>query len=169
MERPKKAYVLDASAVFADINPFLLDGDVFVPEGVLAEVKDPSSRFRLESWISARQVFVLRPSKRAVARAREEAKVTGDLPYMSKADFEVLGLALELSERYEVTVLTDDRCVQNVASRLGLKFKGSKRPEIEKTVLWLRYCPACGKTYPPTYKGSRCEVCGTELRRKPRG
>jgi rRNA maturation endonuclease Nob1 len=32
---------------------------------------------------------------------------------------------------------------------------------------WVRYCPACHRKYPADYRLKRCEVCGTELKRKP--
>lgn len=165
----KKAYVIDATAIFAEINPFVLDGEVYIPKRVVEEIRDSSSKFRLDAWISAGKVRVVDVGEESMKKAEKEAKKTGDFPFLSQADLEVIGLAIELSKGREVVVFSDDRGVQNVLLSLGIQFKGVKRKGVEKRIVWILYCPSCGRTFPPSYRKGVCDACGAPLRRKPRG
>ena len=100
----------------------------------------------------------------------QQSKRTGDFKYLSQADIEVLALALQLKSLGEnPTVVTDDYSMQNVANKLGIEFSPLTTFGIKYRFKWILYCPACRKKYPPDYKPKKCEICGTELKRKPLG
>ncbi|MEM2148025.1 MAG: hypothetical protein QXJ94_05425 [Candidatus Bathyarchaeia archaeon] len=64
-------------------------------------------------------------------------------------------------------IATDDYSIQNVAKNLAIEFASLATFGIRTPLKWIRYCPACRKKYSPNYKFEKCEVCGTELKRKP--
>lgn len=93
-------------------------------------------------------------------RVERAAVETGDLDVLSRADLEVLALALEL----DAELVSNDYAVQNVASRLGVSWKGT-RGGMEQEMEWEWYCPACGQRYA---RKRECGVCGTETKRRPK-
>jgi UPF0271 protein len=81
---------------------------------------------------------------------------------------QVLALALEIKARGNIAkIVTDDYSIQNVATKLGLEFVALVTFGIKKVLNWIRYCPACHKTYTANFKEKECQICGTNLKRKP--
>jgi len=99
---------------------------------------------------------------------KEASKKVGDARYLSEADVEVLALALELkSAGLDPLIVTDDYSIQNVANQVGVNFASLMTYGIRLRFNWILYCPACHRKYPSDYKFNFCEVCGTEIKRKP--
>lgn len=89
--------------------------------------------------------------------------------FLSETDKQLLALAVELkSAARNPQIVTDDYSIQNVATQLGIEFTALATFGIRRLLEWIRYCPACHREYPANYKSNTCEVCGTELKRKPR-
>ena len=89
--------------------------------------------------------------------------------YLSEADMQVLALALELKSRGSTPlIVTDDYSIQNVANKIDVDFTALLTFGIKFRFKWILYCPACYRKYPQDYKFKVCEVCGTELKRKPK-
>lgn len=108
------------------------------------------------------------PKTEFLDRVRESSRDVGDMLLLSDVDLQVLALALELkSAANEPLIVTDDYSIQNVANQLGLEFASLMTFGIRFRLHWIRYCPACRRKYPPDYRHRKCEVCGTELKRKP--
>ena len=136
--------VLDAGAFIEGRN---LDDGITTP-AVEKETKVPEV------------VEIFSPRPEFVEKIREIALKTGDLDVLSRADLEVLALALQKNG----IVVSNDFAVQNVASAAGLEIEDSGK-QISRRIQWMWYCPACGLT--GRQKGI-CDRCGTELKRKPR-
>ncbi|MEM4243379.1 MAG: hypothetical protein QXP44_01080, partial [Candidatus Bathyarchaeia archaeon] len=62
----------------------------------------------------------------------------------------------------------DDYAIQNVAAQMGIEFASLATFGIRRLLEWVRYCPACRREYTADYKSTKCTVCGTVLKRKPR-
>jgi len=78
-------------------------------------------------------------------------------------------LALELKDSgLTPLIVTDDYSIQNVANKIGVEFSSLMTFGIKFRFKWILYCPACYRKYPSDYKSKVCEVCGTELKRKPK-
>lgn len=123
---------------------------------------------RFKTAIESGKLKVRTPKKIFTNRVKASAKLVGDAFFLSKADLQVLALALELKTRgYSPSIATDDYSIQNVANQMDIKFTSLATFGIRFRLQWIRYCPACHKRYPADYKYNRCEVCGTELKRKP--
>ena len=89
---------------------------ILIPESVFEEIRYPSERLKIALW----EVEIINPKKRFVKKVMNEAKKIGYLERLSKADIDVLALALERKG----VILTNDFAIQNVARRLKIKFEG---------------------------------------------
>ncbi len=130
---------------------------------VYAEVKDEQSRIRLEF---VEGLKVIEPDARCVGRVAEAARTSGDHMRISKADGDLLALALQEQEAgKDVVVMTDDYAVQNVARRLGVPTAALRQKKTRGSVAWEKRCAGCGRTFAD---GEECPVCGSPLRLKKR-
>ena len=99
-------------------------------------------------------------------KVKEIAQESGDISTLSDTDISVVALSLEFkSDRKNVTIISDDYAVENLADTLGLKAVSVMSRGIKKTVKWIQYCSGCGKVY--NKKNMReCIVCGSPIKRK---
>ncbi len=161
--------VLDTSAFIGGLDPFTIREEQVIPPNVEEEVKRNSLRqLRLATAIESGRIKINSPSKHFLDKIQEQATKLGDASFLSKTDMEVLALALEIKERGDYPeIVTDDFSIQNVATELGLAFVPLSTLGIKRILTWIRYCPACHKTYPANSKVKECIICGTQLKRKP--
>jgi UPF0271 protein len=153
-------YVLDTSAFIYGMMP---GGEMETVPAVYAEVKDEQSRIRLELMEGLRVVEPDAPYLRIVGEA---AMKTGDDKRISKADGDLLALALQEKEAgKDVALLTDDYAVQNVARGLGIRVIALRQKKSRSRVAWEKQCTGCRRTYA---EGETCPVCGSPLRLKKR-
>jgi UPF0271 protein len=123
---------------------------------------------RFKTAIESGKLKVKTPEDLYLENAKASATIVGDAFFLSEADTQVLALALQLKmQGYSPLVATDDYSIQNVAKHMGIEFTSLATFGIRLPLKWIRYCPACHRKYPADYKSRRCEVCGTELKRKP--
>ena len=152
--------VLDAGAFYAGI-PFLSSGTFSTTPAVFDEIKHiKKSHGAIEALLDAGSLQVIDPDKNSVKKAKALAKKTGDYQKLSQADFSIIALALEL----ELTLLTDDYAVANVATMLKIPVESTSSKGIKEARKWTAYCSACGKAFGPEAK--ECPLCGNKLRRK---
>ncbi len=126
------------------------------------------SWMRFNAATENRKLMVRSPKNSVFQEILEASRKVGDMRYLSEADLQVLALALELKGRgLNPVIVTDDYSIQNVANKIGVEFTSLMTFGIKFRFKWILYCPACYRKYPPDYKFKVCEVCGTELKRKP--
>jgi UPF0271 protein len=153
-------YVLDTSAFIYGIAP---GGEMETVPAVYAEVKDDRSRLKLELLDGLK---VVEPEDRCVARVADAARESGDDMRISKADGDLLALALQEQEAgKDVVVMTDDYAVQNVARRLGVRTAALRQKKTRSSVAWEKRCTGCGRAFAD---GEECPVCGSPLRMRKR-
>jgi len=165
----RRAIIIDTSALIAGFDPFSINETQYTVPEVRNEIgKDTMSWVRFKTATDSGKVKVKTPMKDFAEKARAFASAVGDSFFLSDTDLQVLALALELETRgYSPIIATDDYSIQNVASEMNIEFVPLSTFGIRRRLRWIRYCPACHKKYPANYKSSRCEVCGTRLKRKP--
>jgi UPF0271 protein len=135
-------YVLDTSAFIYGIVP---GGEMETVPAVFAEVKDERSRLKLEFMEG---LNVIEPDARYSGLVAEAAHATGDDQKISKADGDLLALALQEKEEGKDTVLmTDDYAVQNVARRLGIRAAALRQKKSRSSVAWEKRCTGCGRSF----------------------
>jgi UPF0271 protein len=165
----RKIVVLDTSAFLAGFDPFSLgEEQVTVPE-VEEEIKrNTLIKTRFETAVESGRLRVKAPSEEAVTQAKVYACNVGDSFKLSQADMQLLSLALELKKQgYSPQLVTDDYSIQNVAKQMGIEFVALATFGIKRLLEWIRYCPACHRKYPVDCTFKECQICGTELKRKP--
>jgi UPF0271 protein len=124
---------------------------------------------RFNAAVESGKLTVMRPKDSVFQDVQEASRKMGDMRYLSEADLQVLALALELKGRgLSPVIVTDDYSIQNVANKIDVKFTSLMTFGIKFRFKWILYCPACYRKYPSDYKFKFCEVCGTELKRKPK-
>jgi UPF0271 protein len=124
---------------------------------------------RFNAAIENGKLTVRSPKSSFFQDVQEASMKVGDRRYLSEADLQVLALALELKAGgLSPVIVTDDYSIQNVANKIGVEFTPLMTFGIKLRFKWILYCPACYRKYPPDYKSKVCEVCGTELKRKPK-
>ncbi|UCE92113.1 MAG: nucleic acid-binding protein [Methanobacteriota archaeon] len=148
-----KGLVLDSSALFYG-KDLPSDFELVITPGVATELRRHDMEDRLDLLLETR-VRVLSPSKHSLVRVISEGERTGDSRRLSSTDKEVLALALDLG--YEI--VTDDYSVQNLASALGIAFRGLEQKEIRSVVTWKAKCRGCGKVFDADVQ--ECDVCGS--------
>ena len=153
-----KGLVLDSSALFygKDMPP---DLDLVITPGVVTELRRHGMEERLEMLLATR-IRVLSPGKHSLTTVISEGERTGDARRLSATDKEVLALALELG--YEL--VTDDYSVQNLASALGVRFRGVEQEGIARVISWKSKCVGCGKIFDAEIR--ECDVCGSPTKMK---
>lgn len=157
--------VLDTSAFIMGFNPSK-DEEAYSVRAVEEELSEgtmPQLRFRM---FSDKGVLTVRsPSLRAESMIEEASSRAGESGYLSKADREVLALAMDLKlDGREPMIVSDDYAIQNIADHLRIRHGSLANYGIVHRFNWIMYCPACHRRYKPPAK--KCSVCGTELRRK---
>ncbi len=157
--------VLDTSAFIMGFNPSKTDEaySVRAVEEELSAGTMPQLRFRM---FSEKGDLTVRPPSLRAERIVEEASLkVGESGYLSKADREVLALAMDLKlDGKEPVIVSDDYAIQNLADHLQITHSSLANFGIVHRFNWIMYCPACYRRYKPPEK--KCRVCGTELRRK---
>ena len=166
----KRVIVLDTSAFVAGFDPFALGVEQVTVPKVEEEIRRNSMvKMRLEMAIESGKLKVKAPTQESSGKAEASANEVGDSFKLSETDKQLLALALELkASGCTPQIVTDDYSIQNVASKMGIEFLSMATFGIKRLLEWIRYCPACHKEYLADFKFKECQICGTELKRKPK-
>jgi UPF0271 protein len=169
-EQCRRIVVLDTSAFLAGYDPFAASTEqVTVPKVEEEILRNSMVKMRFQTAVESGKVKVRAPTQEFSFAAKASACKVGDSFKLSETDMQLLSLALELKEQgYTTQIVTDDYSIQNVAKQLGIEFLALATFGIKRLLEWIRYCPACHKQYPANSKFKECQICGTELKRKPR-
>jgi len=146
--------VLDTSAIIY-LNDFRRFEEILTVQGVVEEVKDKISSIKLSSL----ELKVVEPSKKVLDEIKNVARGCGDLEKLSDTDLKVLAAAKE----NESEIISDDRNIQNVAEKLGIKYVSVFNKKITKLITWKNYCKSCKKFF----EKKVCPICGSKLARVP--
>ncbi|XHH08114.1 MAG: NOB1 family endonuclease [Candidatus Bathyarchaeia archaeon] len=166
----KKIVVLDTSAFLAGFDPFSLGEDQVTVPKVGEEIRSNSMAWvRFNTAVENGKVKIKTPNEEFSNKIKASASKVGDSYLLSETDIQLLALALELKIQGEhPEIMTDDYSIQNVAKQNGIAFYALATSGIKRLLEWIRYCPACHREYPVNSTFSACQVCGTELKRKPK-
>lgn len=124
---------------------------------------------RFNTAVESGRIKIKMPSEEFSNQVKVYASKLGDSYLLSETDMQLLAVALELkSGGYTPEILTDDYSIQNVATKMEITFNALVTFGIRRLLEWIRYCPACHREYPINSAVIVCQVCGTELKRKPK-
>lgn len=160
--------LLDTSAFIQGYNLSPEEDYYTVPE-VFDEIREELGKMRYEGAKASGKLRETQPEERWVKEIEAKARTSGEAHKLSITDKQLLALGLQLKTGEEIpTIVSDDYSVQNVASRLGLRFVAQVTRGIKKVLDWSIYCPGCRKRFDAPQEDNVCPICGTELKRKPR-
>jgi len=160
-----KIKVLDSTALFIG---FTEGGktELVTCREVLEEVKYGGGQLRAAAIRGGGLVKILEPSHDYVKRVRESALKAGEYD-LSETDIKLLALALQLlDEGADVSIVTSDYSIQNLAEIMGLKVEPILHKGIKRVIKWTTYCEICGWRG-EAEPGTPCPRCGARLKRKP--
>jgi UPF0271 protein len=150
------------------VNPSTIKGNVYsVPEVEFELPPKSMAALRFTTSKDSSVLLVKVPQKLSYEAVRRASLKLGEKGALSKADLQILALALDLRmDGMNPIIVSDDYAIQNVAEHLGLGYTSLATFGISHEFNWSLYCPACFRRYPYSYFERRCEVCGTELKRR---
>ncbi len=151
-------YVPDTSAILTG-KIDLLSMNCVLPSAVLGEIRKGKMGRIMEN--SAFNVRIMSPSGTFLNRIAEAARLTGDLPFLSQVDMEILAVALEIHGK----VISDDYSMQNVCSSMGIEYMGCGIDSIKSNITWGYVCKGCGAKFENMI--AECRVCGHNITRYP--
>lgn len=157
----KKVFIIDTSAILSGKPISITDASLVTTPGVSDELSPGGRDFQNFEFLKEIGLMIHLPSKEAMDTVIRTAKETGDDRRLSKADIEIVALALDMmkDQHQEVTILSDDYSIQNLASTLNIRYQGVLQKGITKKFKWISRCPGCGKKFNEQTK--ICPICGT--------
>ncbi len=161
----QKIYILDTSA-FLSGKPLNFDDTLLIiPPAVSDEITPGGPEHTHLQLLKAKGLQTQTPTKIALHAIKKTAQRTGDYKQLSTTDIQVLALAYDLNKpkTNQVTILTDDYAIQNIAHHLQIPYQGITQNGIKHPLKWTQICPACHTTIPNNQ--NRCPICGTLYRR----
>jgi UPF0271 protein len=161
-------YILDTSALVMGVNPSMIKGEVYsVPDVGLELPPKSMAALRFATSRDSNTLLIKSPRQSSLEAVRRASLKLGERGALSKADLQVLALAFDLRlDGVNPIIVSDDYAIQNVAEHLGLNYTFLATFGITYEFNWSLYCPACSRRYPHSYLDQKCEVCGTEIRRR---
>lgn len=168
MKAARRIVVIDTTALIAGYNPLTTDFEHYTVPEVLEELAPESTIWlRFNAALEANRIKLKMPTPKFVKLIDVRSNKTGDYLVLSKADKQVIALALELKYHGEdPLILTGDYAVQNVIDDLGMDYSSISTFGIKHRYKWILYCPACFRRYSAQSSGHICQVCGTNLKRR---
>ena len=165
----KRSSVGDKEILVLDTAGLLIATSISSPQEIytvpraIDEVRDETSRSRLELVLSSGKIRITQPSKDSIREIEEIVNRQGFREALSQTDIEVLALALDLVKRgSRVVVVSDDSFIHRVARSLGIRTMSIKHRVSGTSSLRYYVCPVCG--YRSLKRFDRCPVCGTVIR-----
>ena len=163
-----KALVLDTSAFIQGFNTSDSKTILYTTQLVTDEIRDEMAKIRVSNWSQTGKLVIQMPTVESLKHVMMQSKKMGEAKALSETDQSVLALTYQLTQQgNDVTLVSDDYSVQNLADELGLKYTGMNTMGIKRRFQWIHYCPGCRKQFPEPQPENICPICGTELRRKP--
>jgi rRNA maturation endonuclease Nob1 len=124
---------------------------------------------RINVAIDNGNLIVEEPTDKYLLQVEKSSYKTGDIRALSKADKQLIALALELKDLFdnEVIFYTNDYSIQNCCKELNVRYESLVKRGIRRKINFEVYCPNCNALYDATKLSELCEKCGSLLRRRP--
>ncbi len=151
-------YVPDTSAILTG-KIDILSMKCIVPSGVIKEIRKGKMGRLMDHEMCVIQITD--PKNKFLDVVRSAARETGDLPYLSQTDMDIIAVALEIGG----IIISDDYSLQNVSSKLKIEFQGCGLECIKSRISWGYVCKGCGAKYEE--KLESCRICGHKITRYP--
>ncbi|MHB1440719.1 MAG: NOB1 family endonuclease [Cuniculiplasma sp.] len=151
-----KFIIPDTSAILTG-RIEILSMNCLVPESVIREIRHGKMGRVITHDLNV--IKTAAPKDEYMEEVREAAMETGDFPYLSQTDMEIVAIAKE----HGGVIISDDYSLQNVSSRMGIEFHGCGIDAIKESIKWGYLCRGCGTKY--DQKLESCRICGHRITR----
>ena len=166
--RNLRILVLDTSAFIQGFGTSTEKTKMYTTPLVIGEIRDEMAKIRASNWAETGILVVQMPNEEILHHVLAEAKSMGEARSLSETDLSVLALTYQLFRTGDqVTLVSDDYSVQNMADEMKLDYTGMNTRGIKRRFTWIHYCPGCRRQYDTPQPDNVCPICGTELKRKP--
>ena len=157
VSRTESKFALDATAFYQGFH--LRSNHTCITTGLVFEeiCHIQSNLSIMDSLISNGRIMIFQPSDSRLRIVRSVVKHIGETR-LSNADISIVALAKE----FNVTLVTDDFAVCNLARTLSIDLLNLGTKGIQDIRKWAKFCKSCGTGYPPTQ--TICSLCGNKLR-----
>ena len=142
--KPEKA-VVDVNVLIHSRAQFPFN-EAMVPPSVEKEIKSQMAELKAQKI----KLEVFQPSKESLKNVREVSKSINSPT--SEQDEEALALAMDK----DLTLVTDDKALQNLALHLNIDFQGFNTEEVSEKRKWKKVCENCGEEV----SNLPCSRCG---------
>lgn len=155
--RTESKFALDATAFYQGFH--LHSSSTCITTGlVFEEISHIQNKLSsLESLVLSKRIMIFEPTNNIVKLVKTVAKQTGETR-LTDADISILALAKD----YNVTLVTDDFALCNLAKTMSIGLLNLGTKGIRETRKWTKFCGSCGRGYPSAI--SVCSICGNKLR-----
>ncbi len=162
----KKAFVIDASAIFNGVLSHNLLGKKYLPQCVTYEIEGMyRGEALLEEIAVKKDVIITIPDKTAFTEVNNQANETGDIAELSECDMNVVAIAYELQLKNNlVEIITDDYDIQNLANHMGISYKGIYWKGITWVHEYTWICTGC--RFKSKKQMDTCFECGSSMKKK---
>jgi endoribonuclease Nob1 len=161
--RPDKVFIIDTSAILSGKQ--FDDPDVLLVTSSLVanELSEGGRDFRRFEYLQAKGLEIHAPSKESVDHIERIATEKGEEKRLSKADKELLALAVDVRDQWKksVVIISDDYSIQNIAAYIDIPFEALSQKGITKKFKWVRRCQGCGKIVSGSVDA--CPFCGSPV------
>lgn len=161
--------LLDTSAFITGYEAADVNVEHYSVPAVREELREGGfSKIRFDNAVRVGNLKVVPPDSKYVTEIKKVATEMGEGEAISEVDTHLLALGLQLiADGLEPIIVSDDYSIQNIADRMGMRFKSLATSGIKRRFKWIIYCPGCRRTFETPQQGDICPICGTKLRRRP--
>lgn len=169
--------VFDTNIFLKGLELNLVLGTIYTTPMIIEEIevkryKDKNRNIlnRIHVALDNKKLIIKSPLEKYSKVVERKAKKTGDFKALSEADKDLIALAIELIDTKDQNVIlfSDDYSIENVCSELNVPYSPLYKEGIDTKIIWEVYCSFCQKTFKAEDLKKKCEICGSQLRRRPK-
>jgi UPF0271 protein len=162
-KKKSKVFLLDTSAILSGKQINLDDSKIITTPSISNEITPGGKDYQYFKILKERGLSIHIPSETSVKKVKNISIETGDSYRLSKADIDIVALALDIKKQgNESIILTDDYSIQNVAHSLNIKFETISQSGITRKFKWIGRCQGCRKKFKDNIK--ICPICGAKIK-----
>ena len=175
-QKKNSILIFDANIFFIGIDFNVIPQKIYTTPKILEELKvekyashNRNIINRVNVAINRGNLIIREPTYTYLNQVKISSHKTGDIGALSKADQELIALALEFKNLFDddVIIYSNDYSIQNCCKELKIHYESLMKRGIRRKIVFEVYCPNCKIIYDADKLNEICEICGSRLRRRP--
>jgi len=162
--------VLDSSIFINNIEILQLNYPLFTINELGQELISERAKLLFDVALINGRLNLIEPSLKSQKYIEKISRKTGDFYNLSKIDRKILALAWYIKNNlnFDPIVLTEDYSMQNILSKINIKYTSFVELGIKSLIHWEFYCPECRTIIKSPNKDFKCPNCGTKIKKRPK-